>query len=282
LNELKDKISETFPNNNPEIMSIAASICLVKKGIPPDAANLIIQFMCTRKWMSLLAGNGYVRKVCPVGFTEVDALFHFKLHAMRSAVSHPIVYNGLYVFQNARTYEQPWMTRHDQFLPEADEPESTLTRRFYTEVEVANNVFEYILHQIKYVRGEATQNNESIVYRPYTANQFGQAQLLVSQQMTNSQLSNIRFSDWYGGWIWTQEGIMDFAEAIPIEEPEEIDWADDDDAEEEIEWADDNIEPEVFEWAATADAEHEATKEWHEGRMETREDADGNLFWQIV
>lgn len=264
-------------------MSLVASFYFIKIGIPADAVNLITQYASTQKWMSVFTEKGVVRRVCPIGFTNVNALFHFKLHAMRNVVPHPIVYNGLYVFQNALTFEQPWFSKEEQVQTETGyETESSLTRRFYTKVEVAENIYEYILHQIKYVRGVDTGKGESLVYRPYTSDKYGQSQLLVSQQVSLGQQTDIRFADWYGGWIWTQQGIMDFATAIPQDEPDEIDWMEDDDNA-EIEWAADNIEPEVFEWANGDDDDYEPRiPEWYEGRMETREDADGNLFWEIV
>ena len=208
--------------------SVTTSICLKNRGFPIDIINAIAAYATTGRWIFLYDNKGnFVRKLNLYGFDKISQNITTKVDNYMFALPHSIYYNSLVFYPNAITHVHPPIQNEN----------GVLISRTYTSVEVAPEVFDYILiYKTRNEMGHWT-NRDAYVFRPYCAHVLGQAQSIHRYHEDNYlNLTDIHFELWLEDWEWEpfhgihiEDNIDDMME----------EWAQDqeDDEQEDDEWA---------------------------------------------
>ena len=173
--------------------SVATSICLQKRGFPIDLINAIAEYT-TGRWLFLYDNEGnFVRKLNLAGFDKISQNITTKVDNYVFAIPHSIYYNSLVFYPNAITHVHPPIQNEN----------GVLISRTYTSVEVAPEVFDYILiYKTRNEMGHWT-NRDTYVFRPYCAHVLGQAQSIYRYHEDNYlNLTDIHFDFWLEEWEW--------------------------------------------------------------------------------
>jgi hypothetical protein len=235
-------------------MSLSTVVWLNRAGIPADVVNLISQY-ATNGWIYEYTSKGIVRSIYTKVFENVIQLQMFRANVAKTLRPQPILYNRDYMFQHSMTIELPPQTVDYEIITHTGKVKniSTALSRRYTSVEVAKNTYEYVLQRIRTTPGiDEVYIPLTHIHRPYTTDPHGREQIVYHCE-TNAESNQleIEFAEWYGGWVWLQQGVMDNAVHVPQPPPNNFDNFVDED--EVIEWADDDIEPAIFDWDIHAD-----------------------------
>jgi hypothetical protein len=203
--------------------SVATSICLQNRGFPIDIINAIAAYATTGRWIFLYDNEGnFVRKLNLYGFDKISRNITTKVENYAFVTPHAVHYNALVFYPGAITHVHPPMQNEN----------GVLMSRSYTSVEVAPEVFDYILinEMMDNKVGDWMPRN-AYVFRPYCDHPIGRAQSIHRYHEDNNlNLTDIHFELWFDDWEWEPfHGIHIVDDIDDMMEEWANEWAQDDD-----------------------------------------------------
>ena len=203
--------------------SVTTSICLQYRGFPIYVINAIAAYATTGRWIFLYDNEGnFVRKLNLAGFDKISRNISYKAESYEFVSPHAVHYNGLVFYPRAITHVHPTIQNEN----------GVMMSRSYTSVEVAPEMFDYILINERKDDGVGDWTpRDAYVFRPYCDHPIGRAQSIHRYHEDNDlNITDIHFELWVDGWEWEpfhgidiEDEFDDFMEEWVEAEEEEYD-----------------------------------------------------------
>jgi hypothetical protein len=229
--------------------SVATSICLKNCGFPIDIINAIASYATTGRWLFLYDNEGnFVRKLNLAGFNKISQNITTKVDNYTFVPPHAIYYNGAVFYPDAITHLHPPMQNEN----------GAMISRSYTSVELAPEVFDYIL--ITETMDDEVGDwipRDAYVFRPYCDHPIGRAQSIGRYHGDNYvNLTDIHFEPWLDDWEWEPFNGIHLEENVQVDDMME-EWAN--------EWEQDEEQPQEDEEQQPQDNEPQPQEDEYAG-----------------